>query len=274
MSAGVLGAVGLVYRLPDGQALLDHVDVTFAASGVHAVVGPNGGGKSTLLRLLAGLLEPDAGAVLLDGVPVRALPPRLRAARIALVPQFLDTAFDLAVEDMVALARIRNLGWQERLSPRPLGERHHRAVEAALERTGTARLRRRAFSTLSGGERARVRLAMALAQEADILLLDEPTAHIDLGYTKEILDLLRFEAARGRVVVAVLHDLTLASLYADRVLLLYEGRIALDGPPEAVLKSPLLAQAFRTGLVLARHPETGQAVVAPSLRPAGGRVGP
>lgn len=229
-----------------------------------ALCGPNGAGKSTLLHILGGLRQPAAGAVSLDGRPLRALRPAARAARIAVVPQSLETAFDISVEDLVSLGRLHRLPLRERLLLQPLRGEDRIAVEAALEGLGLSDLRRRRIAQLSGGERARAMLATALAQGADHLLLDEPTAHLDPAYRQEMLEILRRLSHGGKRVLIVLHDLTLAGLYADRVALLSQGRLAALGETAQVLREDLLQEVFRTPLRVLRHPEGNRPVVLPA----------
>jgi iron complex transport system ATP-binding protein len=219
-----------------------------------ALIGPNGAGKSTLLRLLCGLLTPQEGQVLLDGAPLQRLSRRTLARRIAVLPQRLQLSFDADVETIVALGRTPYRA--------PLGAlwgpvaRDKEAVEMALQETDTARFRDRPLGTLSGGEQQRVALALALAQEADILLLDEPTSHLDPAQAQAVLDLVQgLRRQRHLTVVAVLHDLNLASLYADRILLLHQGALVADGAPPDVIRASVLEPVYGPALRYVLHPE-------------------
>lgn len=232
-----------------------------------ALCGPNGAGKSTLLHLLGGIRRPTAGGVFVDGRPLAQLRPAARAARIAVVAQSLETAFDVTVEDLVALGRLHRLPLRDRLLLQPLHGEDRSAVEGALDELGLAPLRGRVIRELSGGERARALIAAALAQGADHLLLDEPTAHLDPAYRQEILEILRRLAAQGKRILIVLHDLTLAGLYADRVALLANGRLCALGAVDEVLREDILRDVFRSPLRVLRHPEGGRPVVLPA--PAG-----
>lgn len=236
-------------------------DCSFAiGSGeIVAVVGPNGAGKSTLLRVLAGLLRPSAGAVALDGQNVRTMPRSALARRIAVVPQIFDTLFPFTVREVVALGRTARLGAFGRASVGDVA-----AVERAIGELQLGSLASRRIDQLSGGERQRAVLAMALAQETDVLLLDEPTVHLDPGHQLATLALLRELGTRRQLAVcAVLHDLNLASAFASRIVALADGRIVRDGTPLEVLHPDLIRAVFGDGLeVVARD---GHPAVLPRL---------
>ncbi len=252
----------VLFRYGQRPVLLG-VTLAIEGSGLIALCGPNGAGKSTLLHVLAGRLEPQAGTVELDGVPIRALRPGERARRIAVVPQTMGQAFDLTVEDLVTLGRLHRLKVRDRLLLRSLSPEDEAAVEEALQAVDIARLRSRRMSQLSGGEQARAMIATALAQRADHLLLDEPTAHLDPAFRREILEILAGLGSSGRTVLIVLHDLMLAGLYADKVALLAAGRLAATGPTEEVLTEENLTAVFRTPLRVERHPASGRPLVLP-----------
>ena len=239
------------------RAVLRDVDLTFGPNGLVALVGPNGAGKSTLLRALAGLIRPSAGAVTIDGANVATLPRATLASRIAVVPQTFDTLFPFTVREIVGLARTARLG----LFARPTAG-DAAAVSRAIAAHGLGALGDRRLDALSGGERQRVVLAMALAQETDVLLLDEPTAHLDPGHQ---LDTLRRVAelarSRGVIVIAVLHDLNLATL-ADRVVVMAEGRVVADGAPAVALAADLVGRVFGPGLAVAQV--SGRTVIMPA----------
>ena len=201
----------------DGRAVLHGVELKLGI-GWTSVVGPNGAGKSTLLRALAGLVHAASGQVLLAGNPLASLPARMRAQRMAWLPQQEAVGGDLTVLDTVRLGRLPHLGLWGRH-----GEEDERAVQGAMARADCSAWQHRPLSRLSGGERQRVHLARALATGADILLLDEPTAHLDPPHQWALASLLR-ELAATHTIVTVLHDLTLA-LQADRVAVLGEGRV-------------------------------------------------
>ncbi|HEX3905973.1 MAG TPA: ABC transporter ATP-binding protein [Polyangia bacterium] len=205
-----------------------------------ALCGPNGAGKSTLLRLLLGLHAPSRGQLFLGGAPVATLSRREIARRAALLPQDAPVDLPLTVREAVALGRLPHL---ERFEPE--GAADAAAVARALEATDTAALAERPVAEISGGERHRVHLARALAQEAPLLLLDEPTAGLDLAHQLQALDLLRSIVDGGRGALVALHDLSLAARRCDRMILLAEGRIRADDGPAAVLTPEMLARVFR-----------------------------
>jgi iron complex transport system ATP-binding protein len=241
-----------------GPTVLHSVDAHVEPGEVVALIGPNGAGKSSLLRVAAGVLRPSAGRVLLDGADVAELSARQRARRIAVVPQEGPVPNGLLVPEMVALGRTPYV----RMLLGPTAS-DRRAVDWAIAVAGVEALADRFVDELSGGERQRVILARALAQEPRLLLLDEPTANLDLHHQVAMLELVRgLTRERGLAVVAAVHDLQLAALYCDRVVMLSEGRVVSQGPPEAVLTPPLLEKTFRQRVVLSAHPTHGVPLVA------------
>jgi iron complex transport system ATP-binding protein len=222
-----------------GRQVVREVSADVEAGEWVALIGPNGAGKTSLLRAVAGLLPCD-GTVSLDGVSLDGLGRRERAKRLALVPQEPRTPPWLTVAEYVLMGRTPYL--------RPLareGEADREAAARALTRLDLDELAERTLGTLSGGERQRVVVARALAQEAPIVLLDEPTASLDIGHQQQALDLLdALRASEGLTLVAAMHDLTLAAQYADRVLLLDAGRVVADGAPAEVLTEEALARHY------------------------------
>jgi iron complex transport system ATP-binding protein len=216
--------------------------VSFAlASGEFvALVGPNGAGKSTVLKALAGVLPMDAGAIEIEGAPAGRLNALERARRLAWLPQSRPVAWNLRVEDVVALGRFA----QSPDAYDRLGQEARAAVDAALAKADAAHLAGRAFQTLSGGEQARVHLARLLSSTAPRLLLDEPCAALDIVHQLSLMETLADEAASGRSVVVVLHDLELAARYCPRVIVMEAGRVVADGPPADILSGGLLSRIF------------------------------
>jgi iron complex transport system ATP-binding protein len=242
MSAPVLRARSLGFAVP-GRTLLHAVSFELGGGQLLAVIGPNGAGKTTLARLLCGVLRPDTGSVELGEQPLAGLSRREVARRVAVVPQELALDFPFQVREMVAMGRAPHLGALARERSVDVA-----AVERSLAELGLTPLATRTFPTLSGGEKQRVLLARARAQEADLLLLDEPTAHMDLGQRLHAFEWLRgwLEADRARRgAVVVTHELELAARFADRVLLLDQGRVAAEGPPAEVLQAERIAEVYQ-----------------------------
>ena len=239
------------------RVILHACTLPIARGEVVAIVGPNGAGKSTLLRTLAGLLRPSSGSVRLDGVDIATLARREIARRIAVVPQIFDTLFPFTVREVVALGRTARLGMFGAASPEDAA-----AVERAMADLDLAELGSRRIDRLSGGERQRAVLAMALAQETDVLLLDEPTVHLDPAHQVAMLRLIRELArARGLAVAAVLHDLNLAASMGTRLVVLADGRVVCDAEPETVISADLVRDVFGHGLAVGRY--DGRPVVLP-----------
>ncbi|MGW4714365.1 heme ABC transporter ATP-binding protein [Nocardia sp. NPDC004260] len=250
-----------VERRGGGQArrVLDGVDFEAVAGQVVALVGPNGAGKSTLLAALAGELAPSAGTVELDGQPLAHWTTLDMARRRAVLPQTHTVGFPFTAREVVAMGRAPWVRTERR-------EHDEKQIAAAMAATDVAHLATRSFPTLSGGERARVALARVLTQDTATLLLDEPTAALDLGHQEAVLRLAAERAADGAAVVVVLHDLGVAAAYADRVAVLDSGRIAADGPPRAVLTTELLTRVYQHPVEVLDHPVTGAQLVLPVRR--------
>jgi iron complex transport system ATP-binding protein len=243
-----------------GLSVLDSVDLTVAEGEFAALVGPNGAGKTTLLRAITGYLDPDDGRVSLGGERVDELSSKAVSRRVATVPQDTHVGFSFTAEQLVEMGRTPHrsrLDWGEDSD----------AVADAMARTETLALRDRAVDDLSGGERQRVLLARALAQDPTALLLDEPTASLDINHQVQVLDLVRELADEGKAALAAIHDLDLAARFCDRLLLLRDGAICARGPPETVLSDPDLAAAFDTTTAVTRNPVTGTPTVTAVDRP-------
>ena len=259
MAALELTGVDAVYPgRPGSKPVLAGINLRLEAGEVLALIGPNGAGKSTLLRVAAGVLRPAAGRVLLDGRDLSRLTARERARHIAVVAQDGPIPSGLFVREMVSLGRTP----YARLLLGPTAS-DRQAVDWALSAAGVDSLADRFVDELSGGERQRVILARALAQQPRLLLLDEPTANLDLHHQVAMLELVRgLSRDQGLAVLAAVHDLQLAALYCDRVALLSAGEIVSQGAPEAVLTAPLLHEAFGQRVVLSAHPTHGVPLVA------------
>ncbi|MFQ6330817.1 heme ABC transporter ATP-binding protein [Nocardia sp. CWNU-33] len=241
------------------RRVLEAVNFEVVAGQVVALVGPNGAGKSTLLAALAGELAPAEGAVELDGRSLAHWSALDMARRRAVLPQSHTVGFPFTAREVVAMGRAP---WV-RTRLRALDDEK---IAAAMAATDVEHLAARSFPTLSGGERARVALARVLAQDTATLLLDEPTAALDLGHQEAVLNLATTRADEGAAVVVVLHDLGIAAAYADRVAVLESGRVAADGPPRAVLTTELLSRVYQHPVEVLDHPVTGAQLVLPVRR--------
>lgn len=248
-----------------GRLLLDSIDLTVRHGEMLALVGPNGAGKSTLLGVIAGDTNPDSGRVQLDEIPLEDWKLRDLSRRRAMLNQVNTVSFPFSVREVVAMARAPWINTDAE-------ERDDIAIDASLEATEVAHLQDRTFPTLSGGEKGRVSMSRALAQETSILMLDEPTAAVDLRHQEIVLGLAREQADAGGAVVVVLHDLALAAAYSDRVVLLSDGAVRAEGTPEQVLTEELINEVYQQPVLVHRHPVTGDLLVTPDRRARGNGV--
>jgi len=254
------------FSYSDGPVLQD-VDLTVAAGEMVGLLGPNGSGKTTLLKLASGVLRPGQGSIWLDGSELHRLGRRAVARSVAVMPQQFHVPFAFTVGEVVMLGRtpfIRTLAGES------VADRE--AVSSALDMVSIKDLEERRFDELSGGERQKVVLAMALAQQPRLLLLDEPTVHLDITHQVEILERVRsLNREQGITVIAAMHDLNLASLYFDRLVLLREGHVVADGTPQEVITEELLRAVFGASVRVERHPATGtpHVLIVPDGSPAG-----
>ncbi len=246
-----------------GRDVLKAVSVEVSGGEIVGVLGPNGSGKTTLLRCLLGVLPPRSGRVLLDDRDIVEIPRRDFALKVAAVPQEMPTDFPLRVGELVLLGRLPHLpasglGFETATD--------FAAAQSALEACGVRELVDRSIHEISGGELRRVFIARALAQAAPIVLLDEPTASLDLRHQLAILDLLRRQARAGVAVLVVLHDLNLAAAVCDRVLLLKDGAAVASGPPDDVLSPATLTDVYDVDLEVVTTGATGRRWLVPSHR--------
>jgi iron complex transport system ATP-binding protein len=254
------------YRGRAGVRTFELRDVSMAAArgSLTALLGPNGSGKTTLVSLLAGVLQPSRGRVLLHGVDVRSLGKRQLARRVAVVPQETHPAFDYTVMEMVLMGRHPHLGPLALEGPADIAIAHE-----ALEATGTAGLAERSYMTLSGGEKQRVVIASALAQSPDLLLLDEPTASLDLGYQLDIAWLLRdLNRRRGVTMVLATHDLNLAAAVCTHVVMIRGGSVLAEGPIADVLTTEGVRALYGVEADVRYHETAGHLTVVPLARVA------
>jgi iron complex transport system ATP-binding protein len=245
-----------------GPDVIAGLNVVIPARRITMIVGANASGKSTLLRGLARLLHPRAGAVLLDGTSVHDMRTVDVAKVLGLLPQEPVAPDGITVGDLVGRGRYPHQGWFRRWS-----SEDDDAVATALDATGTADLIDRRLAELSGGQRQRVWVAMALAQETDLLLLDEPTTHLDISYQVELLDLLTdLNRMSGRTIVVVLHDLNLACRYADHIIAMKEGEILAEGAPVDVIDEQLVKDVYGIACEVMRDPVSDTPMIVPRGR--------
>ncbi|CAM4169858.1 ABC transporter ATP-binding protein [Lederbergia lenta] len=238
-----------------GNSVLNDVSFSVKGGELFGILGPNGSGKTTLLKMISGLLAPHDGEVLIKNRALSTFSAKELAKKVAVLPQVSSEVFAYTVKETVSLGRYAHQsGW--------FHSRHHDdevLIEEAMETTGVAKFQHKLLHELSGGERQRVFLAQALAQQPEILLLDEPTNHLDLAYQKDLLDQLKnWTRERGIAVVSIFHDLNLAGLYCDRLLLLNEGEVELLGKPPFVLQESSIRQVYQTKVVKQFHPHVPQ----------------
>ncbi len=251
----------------DGNVVARDLSVSIPERGFTAIVGPNACGKSTLLRALVRMLKPRAGSVLLDGAEISSLPTKQVARRLGLLPQTSTAPDGITVEDLVSRGRHP---YQRLL--RQWSREDDRAVRDAMSQTAVEDLAERLVDELSGGQRQRVWLAMALAQETPLLLLDEPTTFLDIAHQMEVLDLCAEMHRGGRTLVAVLHDLNHACRCANHLVVMREGAVVAQGPPDEIVNAELVERVFGLECLVVPCPATGAPMVVPASRPGEGRA--
>lgn len=241
------------------RTVIDTLSLVVETSKVTALVGPNGSGKSTLLKALARLLSVNAGVVYLDGKAITKLPSAVVARQLAILPQGPNAPRGLTVTELVEQGRFPHVG-----ALRMLRHQDHDAIKRALTLTNMNKFAHRSLDTLSGGERQRAWIALTLAQDTSILLLDEPTTFLDIGHQLEILDLVQqLNQERGMTIVLVLHDLNQAARYSHRMVVLNQGQIVADGIPHDVLTPPLLAEVFNVQANIVTDPASNTPICLP-----------
>lgn len=256
-----LSAQGLTLAYGD-RTIVEGLDLQVPPGKITAIVGPNGCGKSTLLRALARLISPREGQVILDGRDLHRRPSKEVARTLGLLPQGPTAPEGIAVADLVGRGRHPHQKLLARWSARD-----YEVVAQSLDATGVADLADRAVDELSGGQRQRVWIAMALAQETDILLLDEPTTFLDVAHQVEVLDLLvDLNRERGTTIVMVLHDMNMAARYADHVFAVRDGRVVAGGPPVDVMTTDMIRAVFDLDCLVIADPITGSPLVLPRGR--------
>ena len=244
------------FRYAENPWSLDVPTLRFGAQRLTCIVGPNGSGKSTLLRIAAGLLAPTTGRVELEGRALSELSRRAIARRVGFLPQESPPLFDYTVDTVVQMGRYAHTDWLGGIDP----EGAH-AIDDAIAAVGLTHLRKRPLSQLSGGERRRALIAAVLAQTPNVLLMDEPTAALDIHHAVAVMRLLAKLGEQGQSVVIVTHELNLAALFAERLIMLVNGRIIADGTPQQVIEPDILQAAYGNDVFVREHPETGGPLV-------------
>ena len=255
-------ANGLGYRYSNtDRSALEDLTIAIERGAFFTVIGPNGSGKSTLLRLMLGVIRPSLGTIRFDGKAAGAWDRRALARRVGVVAQLEDLLFPITVRELVAMGRYPHLGaWQRE------GSADEAAIAAALRRCDVAHLAERRLQNLSGGERQRARIARALAQSPDTLVLDEPTAALDLGHEMALFELLEeLRTTMGVTIVAATHNLNLSARFASQLLLLRDGRSCADGPAAKVLTSPRVREVYGWPVRITEHPGPGPDTGSPQI---------
>ncbi|WP_353649363.1 ABC transporter ATP-binding protein [Nakamurella sp. A5-74] len=251
--------ISLRYDSAGAKPVISELDLTLPPGQVTMIVGANGCGKSTLLRGLSRLLRPTAGSVVLDGTDIHRMPAKELAKRLGLLPQAPLAPEGITVEELVGRGRSPHQGWFGRLT-----DADRTAVREALAHTGCVELADHPVDELSGGQRQRAWIAMVLAQQTDLLLLDEPTTFLDIAHQVDVLDTVaELNARRGTTVAIVLHDLNLAARYADHLVALRAGRIIAAGPPNEIVTAELVYEVFGLRCTVIPDPVAGTPLVIP-----------
>ncbi|MBA4181170.1 MAG: hypothetical protein C0506_11325 [Anaerolinea sp.] len=245
-----------------GRTVVKDVSLAIDAGEMVAIVGPNGSGKSTLLRGMSRLLKPESGRVLLAETDIRHMGAREVARQLAVLPQAPDAGSDLTVRELVWRGRYPHQGILQRAT-----KADYEAVHWAMHGADVADFAERPLAELSGGERQRAWIALALAQQPRVFLLDEPTSFLDIAHQVEVMHLLRRLNHEGMTVVAVLHDLVLAGRHADRVIAIRDGQVEFDGPPREVFEPRALERVFNVPMMVIQDPETGLPIPLPRPDP-------
>lgn len=246
----------------DKKTILEGIDITIPDHQISVIIGANACGKSTLLKTLSRLIQPTAGEILLDGKKITTMPPKELAKVLGLLPQSPVVPEGITVADLVGRGRFPYQSFFK-----GLGKKDYEAVEEALALMGITDLANRSVDELSGGQRQRVWIAMALAQQTDILLLDEPTTFLDITYQVEILDLLTdLNKKRGTTIVMVLHDINLSARYADYIFAVHKGKLIAQGAPSDIITETLIKKVFDLDCTVISDPVSGSPFIVPKGR--------
>lgn len=262
MSKSLLYEANHIIAGYDRKIILNGIDITIPMNKVSVIIGANASGKSTLLKTLARLIKPVSGEVVLNKKAIGTIPPKQLAQVLGLLPQSPVVPEGITVADLVSRGRFP---YQTFL--KGMGKKDYDAVEEALDIMGITELANRSVDELSGGQRQRVWIAMALAQQTDILLLDEPTTFLDIAYQVEILDLLTdLNRKRGTTIVMVLHDINLSARYADYIFAVHKGNLVAQGTPSEVITEGLMKQVFGLDCAVIKDPVSASPFIVPKGR--------
>jgi len=258
MNKELLTIKGVTYQYPGSSWRLSESSLFIGKGQIKGIIGPNGSGKSTLLKIAASVIAQKSGKVEFEGQDLSAMSHKKRARLVGYLPQHIQSHLDYIVEEIVAMGRFAHLPGAGFMRPEDID-----VIEKCMDQTNTNQVRHRRFSRLSGGEKQRVLLASVLAQEPGVLLLDEPTSAMDLHQQVNFFSMLAKLVDKGMAVVAVTHDLNLASVFFHRLVLMNQGKIVLEGAGEQILNSQLLDKTYGPGIEILTHPVSGRPVVLP-----------
>jgi iron complex transport system ATP-binding protein len=251
----------LSFSYEKNKKVLDDINLTIDSGEFVGIVGPNGCGKSTLINLLCRVLEYRTGQIQINNRDIKTIAQHDLAKHIAVVPQESSFEFDFTVNEIVLMGRLPHLSRFQME-----GDNDHRIAKTAMTKTKCWKYRDKLIRNLSGGEKQRVIVARALTQEPSILLLDEPTSHLDMNFQYEILDLIaRLNRTKKVTILGVFHDINLASKYSDRLMIMKQGKIIADGPPRQVINTNTLAQIYDFQIILKKHPKEGYKYILPDM---------
>lgn len=248
-------AIGIGYSYDRRPALTD-VSAAMESGVLSGIIGPNGSGKSTLLRILGSVARPDSGKVLYGGADISTMPPMHRARMVGAVLQDSGAQFGFKVREVVEMGRFPHKGLLGRMD-----EEDRSAVEEAMKRAGVTQFADRPITALSSGERQRAFIARALAQRPSVLLLDEPTSHLDISYQLEVMEMLKALAESGTTIAIVMHDLNLAGLYCERIIAMKQGRVAAAGSADEVLTPENILEIYGVRTLVENHPATSRPLI-------------
>ena len=239
--------------------VLKDININIERGKFYTILGPNGSGKTTLLRILSKSLQMEKGDIFLDGINVAQIKPTLLAKKMAVVPQSTEIEFDFSVQDIVLMGRTPHI---TRFSSE--SEKDIKIAINAMKCTNTLQLKNKSINKLSGGEKQRVVVARAIAQDTEIILLDEPISHLDIHHQIEIMNQLRqLNKNKNITIVAVLHDLNIAAAYADHMILMHDGGVYSEGTPVEVLTEDIIKQVYGLEVYITKNPKTGKTFIMP-----------